>query len=185
MFEPSCVCGQSCSGKSIVTAVIKANAQQQGCSVPVICLDDSFSEWMFDDCAESFRDHPECVLLGSHTHECMHSPLLPFGMPSPPHQTPPRDGYTIMVAPPCRCVLTPAHVTPPDRRSWKNWEAKHCIDWPTFRTVLRDEIAKHRGSVPCMTARTLHLVPLHTVPLHTIMPSWTLRTPHCFSFCAL
>eukprot|EP00908_Phaeocystis_cordata_P019407 Transcript_30916.p1 GENE.Transcript_30916~~Transcript_30916.p1 ORF type:complete len:441 (-),score=181.40 Transcript_30916:58-1380(-) len=43
------VCGMSCSGKSTVSSVLRAHAAQYKAHVPVICLDDSFFEWMFDE----------------------------------------------------------------------------------------------------------------------------------------
>ena len=49
------VCGMSCSGKSTVSSVLQAHAAQYKAHVPLICLDDSFHEWMFDAPA---RDQP-------------------------------------------------------------------------------------------------------------------------------
>ena len=40
------VCGMSCSGKSTVTATLRSYAQSNGSYVPVICLDDSYGDWM-------------------------------------------------------------------------------------------------------------------------------------------
>ena len=55
-FEPGsmdtrvvAVCGMSCSGKSTVSSVLRAHAARQGAYVPVICLDDSYHEWMNED----------------------------------------------------------------------------------------------------------------------------------------
>lgn len=42
------VCGMSCSGKSTVSSALRAYAAEHGTYVPVICLDDSYHEWMFD-----------------------------------------------------------------------------------------------------------------------------------------
>ena len=53
------VCGMSCSGKSTVVAGLRAHASQLGSSLPVLCLDDFFHEWMFDACEASMEAHPE------------------------------------------------------------------------------------------------------------------------------
>lgn len=42
------VCGMSCSGKSTVSSALRAYAADHGTYVPVICLDDSYHEWMFE-----------------------------------------------------------------------------------------------------------------------------------------
>jgi len=42
------VCGMSCSGKSTVSSVLRSHAESHGMHVPVLCLDDSYHEWMFD-----------------------------------------------------------------------------------------------------------------------------------------
>jgi len=42
------VCGMSCSGKSTVSSVLRAIAAQHGAYVPVLCLDDSYHDWMYD-----------------------------------------------------------------------------------------------------------------------------------------
>ena len=42
------VCGMSCSGKSTVSSVLRAMAAQHGAYVPVLCLDDSYHEWMYE-----------------------------------------------------------------------------------------------------------------------------------------
>ena len=49
------VCGMSCCGKSTVTATLRAAAHERGSYVPVICLDDSYHDWMDD---EPSREHP-------------------------------------------------------------------------------------------------------------------------------
>ena len=43
------VCGMSCSGKSTVTSTLRASAAERGVYVPVLCLDDSYHEWMFNE----------------------------------------------------------------------------------------------------------------------------------------
>ena len=42
------VCGMSCSGKSTVSSVLRAMAAQHGAYVPVLCLDDSYHDWMYE-----------------------------------------------------------------------------------------------------------------------------------------
>ena len=59
------VCGMTCSGKSTVTAGLKVHASQRGSSLPVLCLDDFFHEWMFAACEASAEAHPESVLVPS------------------------------------------------------------------------------------------------------------------------
>ena len=59
------VCGMSCSGKSTVVAGLRAQASQHGNSLPVLCLDDFFHEWMFDACEASMEAHPESVHVPS------------------------------------------------------------------------------------------------------------------------
>lgn len=49
------VCGMSCSGKSTVTATLRAAGKSHGSYVPIICLDDSYDDFMND---EPYRGQP-------------------------------------------------------------------------------------------------------------------------------
>ena len=93
------VCGMSCCGKSTVTATLRAAAHERGSYVPVICLDDSYHDWMDD---EPSREHPT-------------------------NYHPPGGS---------------------NRRAWKNWESRQCIDWQQFLDKLQAKIEIHKGYTP-------------------------------------